>query len=77
MTVTEPGASEEDAQAAVKAVLSGSVAIVAFQQACKELPKRASVIARFLDVLEPFTFPGTDKIADVRFFFLSCQNVHI
>ena len=54
------------ADAAVGAVLSGSVAMVTFQQACKELPRSVSVVAKFLEVLEPFTFAGTQKIADVR-----------
>ena len=63
--VAEPEASQEESDAAVKAVLSGSVAIVAFQQACKELPSKVSVYARFLEVLEPFIFPGTEKVAQV------------
>ena len=67
IAVAEPEASQEESDAAVRAVLSGSVAVVAFQQACKELPKKVSVYARFLDVLEPFTFPGTEKIAEVNF----------
>ena len=66
IAVAEPEASQEESDAAVKAVLSGSVAVVAFQQACKELPRKVSVYARFLEVLEPFTFPGTEKIAEVR-----------
>ena len=66
IAVAEPEASQEESDAAVKAVLSGTVAVVAFQQACKELPKKVSVYARFLDVLEPFTFPGTEKIAEVN-----------
>ena len=59
-------ATAEEAEAAVRAVLSGSVAIVAFQQACKELPRSVSMISKFLEVLEPFTYPGTQEIADVR-----------
>lgn len=66
ITMADPDATAEEAEAAVRAVLSGSVAIVAFQQACKELPKSVSVIPKFLEILEPFTFPGTQKIADVR-----------
>ena len=64
--MADPDATAEEAEAAVRAVLSGSVAIVAFQQACKELPKSVSMISKFLEALEPFTFPGTQKIADVR-----------
>ena len=66
IAVAGPEASQEDSDAAVRAVLSGSVAIVAFHQACKELPGKVSVYARFLEVLEPFTFPGTGKIAEVE-----------
>lgn len=65
IAVADPEASQEESDAAVKAVLSGSVAIVAFQQACKELPSKASIYARFLEVLEPFIFPGTEKVAQV------------
>lgn len=67
IAVAEPEASQEESDAAVRAVLSGSVAVVAFQQACKELPRTVLVYARFLDVLEPFTFPGTEKVAEVEF----------
>ena len=66
ITLADPGATADESEAAVKAVLSGSVATLAFQQACKELPKSVSVISMFLKVLELFTFPGTQKIADVR-----------
>lgn len=65
IAVAEAEASPEESEAAVRAVLSGSVAVVAFQQACKELPKKLSLCARFLEVLQPFTFPGTEKIAEV------------
>ena len=50
----------------MEAVLSGRVAMVAFQQARKELPKGPSSYAKFLKALEPFTFPGTEKIAEVQ-----------
>ena len=50
----------------MEAVLSGAVAIVAFHQARKELPKGFSSYAKFLKALEPFTFPGTEKIAEVQ-----------
>ena len=66
ITVAEEGASQEEADAAVEAVLSGRVAIVAFQQSRKELPKGVSSYAKFLKALEPFTFPGTEKIAEVQ-----------
>ena len=65
IAVAEAEASPEESDAAVRAVLNGSVALVAFKQACKELPKKVSLYARFLEVLEPFTFPGTEKIAEV------------
>ena len=64
--MADPEATAEESEAAVRALLSGSVAILAFQQACKELPKSVSVISKFLEVLEPFNFSGTQKIADVR-----------
>lgn len=66
ITMADPDATAEEAEAAVRAVLSGSVAVVAFQQACKELPRSVSMISKFLEALEPFTFAGTQKIADVR-----------
>ena len=66
IAMADPDATAEEAEAAVRGVLSGSVAILAFQQACKELPKSISVISKFLEALKPFTFSGTQKIADVR-----------
>ena len=60
------GAEGGEAEAAVEMVLSGAVALVVFRGALAELPKEVATLARFLDVLRPFSFPGTGAIAEVR-----------
>lgn len=67
----EAGADEEEAAAesseeAVQRVLSGAVAVLVFRQAISELPKTVAVRRKFLEVLEPFSFPGVDAIAEVH-----------
>lgn len=56
------------AEAAVQAVLSGKVAEIVFRSAADALPCTVAVWRRFLDALQPFSFPGIASIAEVSYF---------
>lgn len=55
------------AEAAVQAVLSGRVAEIVFRSAVDALPCTVAVWRRFLDALQPFSFPGIASIAEVGY----------
>ena len=55
------------AEAAVQAVLSGKVAEIVFWSAVDALPCTVAVWGRFLDALQPFSFPGIASIAQVGY----------
>ena len=56
-----------EAEAAAQAVLSGKVAEIVFRNAVDALPCTVAVRRRFLDALQPFSFPGIASIAQASY----------
>lgn len=52
----------DESAAAVQAVLNGAVAAVVYRSAVKAVPQSVGFRRKFLDILQPFDFPGKKSL---------------
>lgn len=63
----------DESAAAVQAVLNGAVAAVVYRSAVKAVPQSVGFRRKFLDILQPFDFPGKKSLEDLIYSSVSAD----